>query len=134
MIISHKKPPHYLLLKWVFGFDWGRNVATFGDTIYFRVGSIPEHLMRHEKTHLKQQKFSKVYAVWWWAKYLVSKKFRYKQELEAYQAQWNFCVLNYYIKERQEILKKIAGDLSGRLYGNLTTYDKAVRDIIRCHD
>lgn len=129
--ISHNKPPHYLLIKIIFGFDWSRNVATLGDTIYFSIPELPSHLMEHEETHLKQQRFSKLYGIWWWLKYICSKKFRFDQELEAYRAQYKFFVKYYHPTGRQEFLNKIARDLSSQLYGNICTFDEAIKAIMR---
>jgi len=129
MKISHNKPPHYLILKWVFGFDWNQNVATLGDTIYFSIPKLPDHLMEHEKIHLKQQRYSKLYAVWWWVKYIFSKEFRFSQELEAYRAQYKYFCENYHPTGRKEFLNKIAGDLSSPLYGNIIGYFEAIDKI-----
>lgn len=131
MKISHNKPPHYLILVWIFGFDWSRNVATLGDTIYFSIPSLPDHLMAHEETHLKQQRYSKVYAIWWWVKYIFSNEFRFSQELEAYRAQWQFFMFRYRPSEHAKFLNKIATDLSSPLYGNICTFDEALEAIIK---
>jgi len=129
---SYKKPPHYFILKLIFGFDWERNIATLGDTIYVKIKTLPDHLVEHEKTHLKQQRYSKLYAVWWWIKYIVSKKFRYGQELEAYRNQWKcFILRGRSSQEKSLFMNKIAGDLSGKLYGNIVPYNIAVKEIMQ---
>lgn len=127
MKISYNKPPHYWLLVKLFGFDWSRNVAVFGDTLYSKNHDLPDHLIIHEKTHTKQQKHSKIYAVWWWAKYILSPEFRFSQELEAYQAQWKYFQTFYHSSAHFSFLHKITSDLASPLYGSIVSYSKAMR-------
>lgn len=122
--VLNKKPPHYWFLVKIFGFDWERNIATFGDSIYCAF-DLPDHLIVHEETHLKQQRYSNLYAIWWWVKYVFSKKFRYSQELEAYRNQWKFFEKHYRFNEHRFFLHKIASDLSSKLYGNIVSYEEA---------
>lgn len=85
--------------------------------------------MEHENIHTIQQKHSNIYAVWWWVKYILSRKFRYSQELEAYTVQYRFIVEHYSYSHWKEFLTKICKDLSGSLYGNIVTYEEARKAI-----
>ena len=58
---------------------------TFFGNIYFKeknIDNIPINLIAHEKKHLKQQENG---YLKWIIKYLFSREFRYKQEMEAYR-------------------------------------------------
>lgn len=124
---SFKKPPHYLILKILFGFDWNLNIAAFGDTIHAK-HPLPDHLEVHESIHLHQQKYSKIYAIWWWIKYIVSKKFRLSQELEAYRNEWHFIQYesSYSMNQKLDRLEHIVFNLSSKLYGNIVSHDEAI--------
>lgn len=132
MKISHNKPPHFWIMHKIFKCDWGHTAFAFGDTIYSKY-KLPDHLIVHESTHLKQQRHSIIGAWVWLALYLVSKKFRYTVELEAYQNQWQFFRSNYIFREHEPFLNKITSDLSGALYGNIVSYSTARRKIMK-HD
>lgn len=103
-------------------------VIAFADKIYSLV-DISDDLQVHEFTHNKQQRYSKFWGTIWWARYILSKKFRYSQELEAYRKQYRYVQKFYQAYKALEILKRIAGDLSGPIYGHLKEYDEALRDI-----
>lgn len=130
MKISHKKPPHYKILVLLFGFDWSRNIATFGDTVHFSIDELPDHLIVHEEVHTVQQRHSNFYATWWWVKYILSRKFRFDQEFEAYERQYSFFIRHYKYSQWDSFLDKICQDLSGSLYGNLIEFE-AVRKMLR---
>lgn len=101
----------------------------FGKKIYVK-NEISGNFLEHESTHVRQHKYSRFIGTIWWIRYILSKKFRYGQELEAYRNQYRFLM-----KERQgghykaTVLKAIASDLSGPLYGSIATYEQAVKDI-----
>lgn len=128
MKISHNKPPHFKIMQKVFGCDWERTAFAFSNTIYSKY-PLPDHLIEHESVHLKQQGFNFIGAWIWLALYLSSKRFRYHMELQAYRKQWQFFKEHYAFQYRGEFIAKIAGDLSGELYGNIVTYNEAVRKI-----
>lgn len=128
MKISHNKPPHFWIMEKIFKCDWERTAFAFGDTIYSKY-VLPDHLIVHEQTHLKQQHFSFIVAWVWLLLYIVSKKYRYAVELESYRNQWVFFRANYGFREQQHFLDKIVSDLSGELYGNIVSYNEAKRAI-----
>src|SRR3990167_5904365 len=62
-------------------------VFTYGDTIYNPDGGfIDQHLEAHEATHALQQALIGVDR--WWDRYIRDPVFRFRQELEAYRAQY----------------------------------------------
>lgn len=128
MKISRNKPPHFWIMEKVFKCDWERTAFAFGDTIYSK-HMLPDHLIAHEWTHLKQQCHSVVVAWGWLLLYLLSKKFRYAMELEAYRNQWHYFRQHYSFRERDPFIRKIASDLSSPLYGNIVSFSGAIRAI-----
>lgn len=99
-------------------------VVTFGNKVYCK-GDMPPDLWEHEITHCKQQGYNSISAMRWWQKYIVDKKFRFEQELEAYRNQYRYAKKHYSRNEAFKLLRRIAGDLSGPLYNNLVSYQEA---------
>jgi len=95
-------------------------ILTYGDTIYYDT-ELPYHLVAHELTHCFQQQTG---AEEWWEKYLKDPEFRLKQETEAYHNQYE-CVKKIDLKKAEDLLILIAGDLSGKLYGNIADFEEA---------
>lgn len=131
MKISHEKPPHFAIMHYFFKCDWNRTAFAFGDTVY-SMAELPDHIIEHEKVHLDQQ-FHSVFCAWiWLVLYICSKRFRYKMELQAYRVHWEYFKINYRnTTEQSYFLSKIARDLSGKLYGNLVSYDEAIDAITK---
>jgi hypothetical protein len=125
MKISHEKPPNFETLQKVFGFDWDKNISTYGDTIYCQF-DLPDHLIVHEETHLKQQGYSEECARVWWERYIADPKFRLDQEVEAYGNQYVFFKKEYPARYHAELLHKIGTALSSNLYGGIVNYREAV--------
>ena len=130
MNLIQSKPPKHIYDKAVeqFGVNWEDGVIfTYGDNIYTKY-NLPNHLIAHESTHIKQQKsYGKDI---WWDKYFIDEKFRYKQELEAYRKQYQFFKREVKDRnERNKFLVEIAKDLSGYIYGNLVSYQEALKEI-----
>ena len=68
-------------------------VYTYGDTVYIPNGeALSDDLEVHEAVHIKQQ--AEMGAEEWWKKFLEDPEFRLSQELEAYQAQWEYIEEN----------------------------------------
>lgn len=99
-----------------------KTIFTYGDTIFFDK-DLPFHLVAHEITHIFQQQ--KTGAEKWWDKYFSSKKFRLKQETEAYRNQYE-CQKRNDIEKAVFLLERISDDLSGELYGNIVSKEKAI--------
>ena len=126
MIISHEKPPNYEDIKKALGDVWEQDVAiTYGDTIHTARTDLLPDVIVHEQVHQKQQGNSP--AVWW-QMYLTDKTFRYEQERAAYIAQAKF--IKKYILDRNarfKCLSEVAQDFSSPIYGNIITYDDAIK-------
>ena len=124
-ILIQDMPKYFWIIKIFFpAADPARVIITFADKIYTR-GQLSPDLWEHEKTHNRQQKFSKWYATYWWIKYIVSRRFRFSQELEAYRIQYKFALNNYSRNQAFEVLRRIAEELSGPLYNRLVSYERA---------
>lgn len=107
-----------------------RTVFAWGDTIYNpgRI-EIPEDLMAHEEVHSKQQAEVGGPRVWW-DRYLAigGADFIVSQEAEAYGHQYAVICKRTRDKNRRfEQLRELAQHFSGPLYGNVVSFDEALR-------
>jgi len=126
MKIVNSPPPDWIYNKakekWGVSFD--NVVFTVGDTIHAK-NEMSEDLIEHEKTHIKQQ--TEMGVEKWWNRYFEDSRFRYTQEIEAYRNQYKcFCTITKNRSKKFNFLKKIATDLSGRMYGNVVGLNEAV--------
>lgn len=136
MNIKTRKSKWWKLWNWIFPkADLGRIYITFGPTVW-TPGYISEDIAAHEQIHVLQQKGSYIYAVVWWIKYLLSKKFRYSQEIEAYRFQLQFLKENVEIKDKNERVRmhrafeqQIAQILSSPMYNHMVSYAQAIVDL-----
>lgn len=111
--------------------DLRNTFLTFGRSIYCAL-QITEDLLVHEKVHVKQQKGSYFYAIFWWVKYIFLSDFRYKQEIEAYGAQYKFLCGKYKDRNQQNrFLREIADILASSRYKNIVTFEQAMTDLQR---
>jgi predicted negative regulator of RcsB-dependent stress response len=101
-------------------------VLTYGNTIYSQQ-PLSYGLVAHEISHVFQQ--LKMGEKNWWNKYLKDDEFRMQQELEAYQNQYQ-CYEEHKPGTGKIHLPKIAGDLSGTMYGNIVSLEEAKELII----
>lgn len=123
MNIVHDYPPNIDVIRKQFGITGEHVVFTFGDILYNPSGdTIPDHLLVHEQVHTKQQGLD---VSGWWNRYLADNQFRLQQEVEAYRAQYQFALQNLNRIYRRLLLKKIAKDLSGPMYGKLVSSQQA---------
>lgn len=103
---------------------------TYGDTVYSPLTvDFPDHLRAHESVHINQQK--QMGRDEWWAEYLVSPEFRLKQEVQAYRAQYKVVQRKHVWQNTEALMRSIAKDLSGEMYGNLLTYEEARKRIVQ---
>jgi hypothetical protein len=104
-------------------------IYTYGNNIYNPSGAyLNKALVAHEETHSKQQERTGVEK--WWDKYFADPQFRLDQEAEAYSNQLKVASKN--LKDQKKIalfLFQIAKDLSSSLYGNIISFDEAMRKI-----
>lgn len=94
---------------------------TYGDT-FFSAEELSYGLIAHEITHTFQQ--MKIGPEKWWKQYFKDDKFRLAQEVEAYRQQYRAYKRNDAVKAEM-MLTKIAGDLSGEMYGNIVDFEEA---------
>ncbi len=100
-------------------------IMVWGNRIYTE-NILPNDLVIHEKVHVEQQKYSKLWGLLWWIRYTFSAPFRLKQEIAAYRKQYQFfCDVNRNHKKQQEFLKRIAWDVSGPMYNRLIGFNQA---------
>jgi len=114
--------------KWGVEFETGA-IFTYGDTIYCKF-ELPEDLIAHEKTHVKQQLEYDGGPNAWWRRYFRDDEFRLDQEVKAYRRQYSWAKSNLNRDEVFRILKHSAKSLSGPMYGNLIGFQEAI-DLIK---
>mgnify|MGYP001563295695 CR=1 FL=1 len=131
-VIIGEYPPNIKKIEAVLGKDPIESgvVYTYGSTIYNPHGGyIPDDLMVHEETHMKQHGDD---PAAWWDKYLVDPEFRLHEELEAYRNQYKQFRSHSKNRDRQKsflFAYKIATDLSGPIYGNIISRQDALNMI-----
>lgn len=130
MKLKIKKPFLAKILKLKFKeITKSTTIMVWGNTSY-GANKLSADLIKHELTHIKQQRGSKLYGLWWWFKYVVSVKFRLSQEIEAYRNQYQcFCRNVRNESQRREFLELKARDLSGEMYNNSITFEEALKQI-----
>ena len=96
-------------------------IFTYGNTVYFN-RDLSYDLVAHEIIHVFQQ--TEMGAKKWWKKYLEDKDFRMKEELEAYKRQYLVMKRNDDVKAAF-LLDSISSDLSGKLYGEIVSFEEA---------
>lgn len=128
--ISEEKPPVFEQCQELFGISWDTTVFAYGDTIHVKdKKNLTDHLIEHEMVHLKQQGGN---PQAWWEKYLVDSEFRLSQEIEAYQREYRYLRGKSFNREGLHRLVRFwAYNLSGSIYGNLTTFKDAYNLIIK---
>lgn len=125
MQIIKDYPPNYKDITKAFDIENKPGIVfTYGDKLYVPSGQtvLDKHLIKHEETHVKQQRAMGV--EYWWARYLIDAGFRFIQELEAYRAQYR-SMASLSLEQRLGYLDHISSDLSGPMYGNLLSKDSA---------
>lgn len=109
------KPANWdYLVKQFPNIKWENIVVTYGGVIHSK-HPLPPDVLAHEMVHVEQQQgIDKDEYV---ERFISDKNFRYEMELKAYQVQ-----LRYWAE-------KLANDLSGSIYGNIVSYEQAIKDI-----
>lgn len=128
MIVNKDKPKIYDALVKKFHINWDQGIiVSYYPDVHCKF-DLPDFKVAHESVHLKQQEAIGVNE--WWKKYFDDVKFRLKQEVEAYRAEWHFVQENVSDKNRQfALLFRMCKDLSSPMYGGICTYSKA-KDLI----
>lgn len=131
MRVVHEPPPKRVFQACIdkFGASWDDGVIwAYGNAIHSKYPIRDKSLYAHEGTHLEQQQT--IGVVKWWDQYLEDPEFRFSQELEAYQAQWQWIKKNLRSREEQVVrLSRLAKDFSSPMYGNIVTYQEALTRI-----
>ena len=129
MKFSKELPPEHIYKRaqklWDVDFYKGI-IFTYGDTIYAHK-ELPCDLVAHEMTHVKQQTLYDGGPETWWDRYFVDAEFRLDQETKAYTKQVRYLNQNELDRNRRfKMIQGIAKTLSGSIYGNIISYDKAL--------
>ena len=85
--------------------------------------TVPDYLIAHENVHRHQQDGE---PERWWAKYLADPAFRLVQEIPAHQEEYREYSRLYPNRNMRRVaLRFMAARLSGPLYLNMISYEKA---------
>lgn len=126
MNIKNDWPPNIAAIKKAFAVP-AKTFFTYGNTLYNPDNAfVDDILLAHEAIHAKQQASPED----WWERYLIDADFRLSQEVPAYQAQYKMAVKT--LKDRNALFKyvhKMAMDLAGPMYGDIISYQEALRAI-----
>lgn len=98
-----------------------RTIIAYDKVIYCNE-KLPQHLEIHERRHLIRQEKQGLDV--WVNKYLSDVKFRLNEEVIAYREQCE-SIKDRNVRERLRIM--CAKDLSSPLYGNLVTFEEALK-------
>lgn len=128
-IVNTPPPKHiYDKARELWGVDFNKGVIfTYGDTIHTK-NDLSDELLVHEKTHIKQQLSYPGGPDKWWEKYFKDEQFRLEEELQAYRKQ--VAWIKARVKGRQqrfEAIKPIARLLSSSMYGNIISFQEALK-------
>lgn len=125
-MIKHERPPVWDKLVKAFGVEWGTICVAYDKDIYCGdKANLSADVILHESVHLERQEKD---PDAWWTGYIRDKEFRLMEELIAYHAQYDY--LKDVVKDRNVLagyLWKLAGGLSGEMYGNVVSHSEARR-------
>jgi len=123
MKIVNEFPPNIEAIRKKFPLK-GNEIFAWGSIIYNPSGGeLTPALISHEGVHELQQKGN---PEKWWKRYLRDDKWRFDQELEAHQAEYQtFCRDEPNRNRRRAFLKALARRLSAPMYGRIATYQRA---------
>lgn len=98
-----------------------RTIFAYDKEIYSNY-ELPHHLLIHELKHLEQQ--NRIGVDMWVDKYLNIPEFRLNEEVEAYQAELGTIRdRNLRYRHKMDCAQKLSSDL----YGNIITYQEALK-------
>ena len=122
----------WFILKWFFP-DAKKEETwlTVGHTVFMPPSQFHMlgEMMAHESVHAGQQR-NWLRAIPWWIRYIASPKFRYSQELQAYQAHFNFLKERYPDKNGQNRIKiAIAKIMASPQYKGMVDATTAANDL-----
>lgn len=107
-------------------------IFTYFDGIYSG-RAFATDIFVHESVHYVRQGSGKDEnrAKEWWLRYWTDPEFRYAEELLAYREQYQFIYKKTNKAVAFDHAKRLAGELSGVIYGSLRPFQTALGDIIR---
>lgn len=130
-------PPNWSKLKRAFPITGRQGIIyAWGDTIYNPSGGVlPPWIVRHEEVHGERQRnygcdgaaCACNPVTEWWDRYVADARFRLSEEILAHRVEWQ----QYSGPYRDHYLGHMAERLSGSLYGNMLTFDEAVKEITK---
>ena len=125
--IKNEFPPNIDKIRDVLPLS-GKEIFAWDGIIYNPgKGRITQPLMDHERQHFVQQNGN---PEAWWDEYLIDPEFRFKQELEAHQAEYiSYCRMEKSRNKRARYLFEIAARLASPMYGYPITQQKAMQYI-----
>lgn len=102
---------------------------TYNDRVYNPSQAyLPDHVIVHEKVHIRQQGGTEEGAALWWGKFLRDPAFRIEQELEAYAEQYKYvCTKQKDRNTRFNFLLNISRTFAGPLYGKCIDSNEAMK-------
>jgi len=126
MKVIHEYPPIYEAILSAGMRPNSTTIYAYDGNIYApEVESVPDDLIAHESTHIRQQSTQ---PDAWWSRYLDDPYFRIEQEAEAYAAQYDY-VCQHMLKDRNarvRFLQRLAGSLSSPIYGSVISTAVAI--------
>ena len=122
--IKNEWPPNVDEIREVFPLT-GNEIFAWDGIIYNPgAGELSDSLIAHECVHFAQQEGDPDH---WWRRYIDDSNFRFEQEVEAHQAEYNtFCIGSKDRNARNEARTAIARRLSSALYGGLIDMRRAM--------
>lgn len=118
-------PPNFEKIQAAFPVNKS-TVFTYGDGLFApgRRG-VSADLLEHERIHSAQQGKD---PEGWWDRYIADKEFRLSQEVDAYQAQYQyFCRMNGSRNKRFSFLKFLGTEMSSAMYGRMVGLFEAMK-------
>lgn len=128
MRVIRERPPNWDAIIAVFPLVATRPGVIFawGEVCFAPIGTVlTPSLEAHESVHGARQGAD---IEGWWTRYLAEPAFRLAEEIPAHAEEWR--VLRPTLTDRTARrwhLRQVAERLSGRLYGNLLTFERAKR-------
>lgn len=131
MEIIQARPPNIARLEKAFPMAGLNVVFSWGDRIYNPSGRpLSKPILAHEAVHGARQGREEKSIIEWWDKYVADMDFRLYEELLGHRAEYEAVKAETTDRNaRAAALSLIAHKLAHPLYGGVTTYQEARRQI-----
>lgn len=106
-------------------------IFAYAPYIYAPSGNVPPELVAHEQVHIDRQ--NQIGVEEWWNRYLADAEFRFKEEVLAHRAEYQYLCQHGSRQLRRRAAKELANRLCSPLYGKMCTKAQAV-EIIEAPD